>query len=231
LAASAAHFAEQARQAHFEQELTRARARWQSKPGLAECAQALHETADLSLCQSAEQPLLAIEQLPDAPPERALPLLADAALALTRLTTRLRYLSLSELSAMHSKPGAAGAPPVPSASASQSRRQSAKLPLPHDAARSFELTDSPVARLLTKTSQLERDVVRNIAAYLEYAPLPVRRSAFVTVQRLRSEHPGWPLVLHLLREAWLLESDGDLKRELQASSSEGNLPVHSAESK
>jgi len=68
---------------------------------------------------------------------------------------------------------------------------------------------------------LERDAVRNIGAYLEYAELPVRRSAFDTVKRLRNEHPQWPLLEHLLHEAALLESDPALKRDLQEFSASG----------
>lgn len=187
----------------------------------------MHEPADVTLCQTAERALAALNQEPDAPPERALPSLEGAALSLTRLTTRLRYLSLAELSQMHLNKGDAGAPPNASAAVGRSPPLSAKLPpLPKDAARSFELSDSPVSQLLTTTGGLERQVVRNIGAYLEYAELPVRRSAFASVKRLRSEHPEWPLIDHLLREAWLLESDGDLKRELREFSGDASSLSH-----
>jgi hypothetical protein len=86
------------------------------------------------------------------------------------------------------------------------------------------------------TIHLERDVVRHLGAYLEYDALPVRRAAFETVKRLRNEHPQWPLLDRLLREAALLEADPELKRQLQEFSASG-LPErghpgsHSADSK
>ena len=221
------------REGQLASELLRARHLRQTKAPLAACKDALHEQSDLTLCQAAERALTVLDQEADAPPERALPRLESTALTLTRLSTRLRYLSLAELSQKRLSKGDAGAPPLTSASSGRSPPQTAKLPaLPKDSARAFELSDSPVSQLMTATFQLERDVLRNIGAYLEYAELPVRRSAFASVKRLRSEHPEWPLLDHLLHEAWLLESDGELKSELREFSGDAkNLGHHSPESK
>jgi hypothetical protein len=64
--------------------------------------------------------------------------------------------------------------------------------------------------------RIERDVMRALAAYLDYAELPVRRSAFEAVKRLREQHPQWPLLDETIREARLLERDPDLKQALLA---------------
>ena len=89
--------------------------------------------------------------------------------------------------------------------------------------------------MMGTTVHLERDAVRNLGAYLQYAELPVRRSTFETVKRLREQHPQWPLLTALLREATLLESDESLKHELdefgKSGLPSGPHPAHSADSK
>jgi hypothetical protein len=89
--------------------------------------------------------------------------------------------------------------------------------------------------LLAVTVRLERDVLRNLGAYLEYGPLPVRRTAFDTVKQLGAAHPRWPALDRLRREAYVLESDAELKRglhELSPSSvPQGGGPNQSAETK
>ena len=220
-ASSASSYASDARESHFESELKRARSRWESKPSLGDCTAGLHEKADLELCQAAQKAVTAIELDLDAPPERALPLLAEGALAMTRLSQRARYLSLAELAKKRLQTDG-GVLPVPSAT---TRAPLARRNLRDHAQRgTFELSDGPVSRLMGQSVHLERDLVRNIGAYLEYGPLPNRRAAFETVKHLRDEHPQWPLVTQLLREAALLESDADLKQKLQEFSARGLPP-------
>jgi len=92
-----------------------------------------------------------------------------------------------------------------------------------------------MSQLLDATIRLERDVIRNLGAYLEYGALPVRHAAFDTVKGLRNEHPRWPALDHLLRDAAVLESDADLKRSLRELSGSGlppsRYPNQSAETK
>jgi hypothetical protein len=237
--AAADNFREQAREQHLGQELTRARARWQAQPSLGDCAAALKEKADLELCQAAASALAALVEEPAAAPEPALTRLASAALALTRLAQRARYLSLAEL-ARRRVQGDAGVAPAPSAStATRARAMGShlreKLGSAHGEQRTLELGDGPVAQLLATTTRLERDAVRHLGAYLEYGPLPVRRLAFDTVKRLHAEHPQWPMLEHLLRDASVLEPDQDLQRQLRdlAASAlpQRDLPAHSAGTK
>lgn len=100
---------------------------------------------------------------------------------------------------------------------------------------SFELGDGPISQLMDASVRMEREAVRQLGAYLEYAELPVRRSAFVTVKRLHEQHPGWPLLAQLLREAALLESDPELRGKLSLLSASaqpsGARPAQSADSK
>ncbi len=215
----------------MEEELTRARARWQSESGLAGCATALKEKADLELCQAATGALAAIAAQSAATPELALTRLEPAALALARLSERVRYLSLAELAQRRVKGDASGAPAAsaPTASAASAAAGApAVVPRPrngpgsaHPEQRALELGEGPVSQLTTVTIHLERDVIRNLGAYLEYGPLPVRRAAFDAVKRLRVQHPQWPLLDHLLGDAAVLESDGDLKRDLRELSASG----------
>ena len=68
---------------------------------------------------------------------------------------------------------------------------------------------------MARTVRLERDVMRNLFAYLEYAELPVRRAAYETVKGLRAAHPQWQLLDSKLHEAALLEADPELKTQLR----------------
>ena len=219
--AASSSYASEARESHFESELKRARARWQSKPTVGDCTPALSEKGDIELCEAAQKAIAALEANLDAPLERTLPQLAETALAMARLSQRVRYLSLAELAKKRLQTDG-GAPPIPSAGA---RAPLARRNLrDHGQRGTFELGDGPVSRLMGQSVHLERDLVRNLGAYLEYAPLPTRRAAFETVKHLRDEHPQWPLLTQLLREAALLESDPELKQQVQTFSASGLPP-------
>jgi len=239
--AAGKNFTEQARERHLQAELQRARDRWQAKPGLGECAPPLEEKADLALCQAAKSALAAISAEPEAAPERALALLEPGALALARLSQRVRYLSLAEL-AQRRLQGDAGAGPAPAPVVSGSvagataalARSRQERRTAHPEGRALELREGPIAQLLTATIRAERDVLRALGAYLEYAPLPVRRTALAAAKRLHDEHPQWPQLDRLLREAAVLESDVDLKQQLSASAESGlprSRPGQSPETK
>jgi hypothetical protein len=228
-------FADEARAAHFLTEQTRARDRWQSKPNLDECPTLLHKDGDAELCRAAQSALTAIEQLdPSSPAERNLPVLADGALALARLSERARLQSLAELG-QRRMTGGSGATPAASGSAAattkpallkptaSSLRAPPLAPSGHPAethALELELSESPVGRFLPVVLRLQRDALRNVGAYLEYAPLAARRAAFDSVKQLHVTHPQWALLDHVIREAALLESDPAQKlalKELAAS--------------
>jgi hypothetical protein len=219
-ASAASSFVADTREQHLKKELGRARERWRSKPDLGNCASVLHEQADLLLCQDAAAALLAIEKDPNPTPENALPVLSAGALALARLSQRVRYLAIAELSDKHLS-GDAGVLPVAPASSPPAHPKPILPHGPHDGEHAFQLEDSPTTVLMGSAVHLERDVVRNLGAYLEYGELPVRRSAFNAVKRLRNEHPQWPLLDGVLREAALLESDPELKRQLREFAATG----------
>lgn len=195
----------------------------------------------MALCQAAEGALAPLTLEP-ASSEDTLSRLASAALSLARLSERLRYLALAELARqrLEGDAGAAQAP-SPSASASVSEALAAHAHArqgPQGSAKqeqhALELSDGPVARLLELSIHLEHDVLRNLGAYLEYGPLPMRRAAFDTVKRLRAEHPKWARLDHLLRDAAVLETDRDLKRDLAELSASGlpeRRPAQSAATK
>ena len=90
-------FAEHARERHFDEELARANSRWVAKPSVGDCSAALKEKSDLELCHAAETALAQVTGATAGTPEDRLTRLAPAALALARLSERLRYLSLEEL--------------------------------------------------------------------------------------------------------------------------------------
>ena len=176
----------------------------------------MKEKSDRELCQAATRALSAISEAPAATPELAIIRLAPAALALVRLSERVRYLSLAELAERHVQgAGDAGVTPARDPHAHQKQGSARAEP------RALEQSEGPVSQLLAATSQSERDVLRNLGAYLEYGPLPVRRAAFDAIKRLRAEHPKWALLEHVLQEAVVLESDAGLKRDLRELSAKG----------
>jgi hypothetical protein len=211
----------------------------------------LHQDGDAALCHAAADALAAIERLdPSLPTERILPVLAEGALSLARLSERARYQSLAELGEKHvtgsasASPATSGSAPAPSKPAPSKPTPSKPVPAgplpssalaPQKAQLALELTDSPAGKFLPVALRLERDALRNLGAYLEYAPLDVRRAALGTVKQLRDTHPQWPLLDHLIREAALFESDPDQKRvlrELVASGlPRGKSPFQSTDSK
>jgi len=220
-------FSAQARERHFQEELARARTRFQATPSLAECAKALHDKADLELCQAAQSALAALATEPATTADLALSRLAPAALALVRLSQRLRYLSLAELAArrVERDAGAASAAAASAGRASDPPRlpgEGKAKPSAHGEQRAFALGDGPVSQLMEVSIRSERDVLRNIATYLEYGALPDRRAAFDAIKGLRAEHPGWPSLEHLLQEAAVLEMDAALKGELRRLSKAGS---------
>lgn len=180
---------------HFDEQIARSRKLWQSKPSLGECA-VLSENPDRELCKTAGTSLTALEQPSDATAEQTLAALSKAALALARLSKRVRYLSLAEL-AEHRVQSDAGA------------------------SRPMEIVEGPISRLMESTVRLERDVMRELGAYLEYAEPPVRRKAFEIVKALQAQHPQWPLLKQTIREAKLLEREPDLKAQLVALDASG----------
>ena len=145
--------------------------------------------------------------------------LAPAALALVRLSERLRYLSMQEL-AERRIGNDAGATPAPPPSGAVNRALAAathaheQQHAAHAEQRAVQLSEGPVARELELAMRLERDVLRNLGAYLEYGPLAVRRAAFGTTKDLHAQHPRWPALARLLSEASVLESDAALKAGL-----------------
>jgi hypothetical protein len=245
-ASAARDFAEKTRTEHFAAEQKRAADRWQTKPNLDECTVVLHQDGDAALCHTAASALSAIEQLdPSLPIERVLPVLADGALALARLSERVRYQSLAELGEKRVTGDAGSAPAASRSAASASTlappKQTPAKPLPSGALalpkeqHALLLTDSPAGKFLPVVLRLERDSLRNLGAYLEYAPLDERRAALVSVKQLRDTHPQWALLDRLIREAALLESEPDQKRALNelavSGLPRGKSPVQSTDSK
>jgi hypothetical protein len=231
-ASAAVEFAENVRAAHFAGERKRAAERWQAKPNLDECPSVLHKDGDAALCHTAASALSAVEQLdPSLPVERILPVLADGSLALARLSERARYQSLAEIGEKRVT-GDAGAPAPPKPTAAKPSPSAITPPKEQHA---LELTESPAGKFLPVVLQLERDTLRNLGAYLEYAPLDERRAALSSVKQLRETHPQWPLLDHLIREAALLESEPSQKRALQELVVSGlprkKSPVQSTDSK
>jgi len=225
VSAAGSKFSARAREQHFQEELARATTRWKAKPSLGDCSAALKEKPDLELCQAAESALAGVTSAADATPEASLSQLAPAALALARLSERLRYLSLQQLAELHVERDAAPAPSASAATAGSVARAHGHQHGSPAEQRAMELREGPIQRQLEVVMRLERDVLRNLGAYLEYAPLPTRQAAFATAKALRVQHPRWPALAHLLNEAAVLETDANLKRDLQQLSESGSRPA------
>ncbi len=217
---------ENARETRFRSELSRAQQLWQGSSALGKCAEAMKQDGDRALCADAEKNLARVAALPaGVTAGDALPVLGNAALALARLFDRARYLSLEELGRERLE-GDAGvnAKPAPSArpalmpSAAPGASGAARFPFPRGREqRHLKLADSAAGTLALNVGRLERDLLRELGAYLEYGPLSVRQAAFERVEQLRAQHRDWPALHRLLREASVLETDPELKARLVAS--------------
>jgi len=206
-----------ARESRFDSELKRSRAFWQIRPNLGNCADLLPEKSDSALCEKAAGALSAIEQLdPSASGETAIGVLGSGSLALARLVERARYLSLEDLGKVRLSGDAS--PPTPSAEpsppAGSAPLGSARTLHEMQRRRTLRISDSPLSRLVQNAAQLEHEALRNFAAYLEYAPLSLRRAALDRVKSLRAEHPQWAALARVVREAAVLETDASLKQNL-----------------
>ncbi len=205
---------------HFAVEKKRADDRFRAKPSLEDCPKVLRESGDRELCADATKALTEIEQLePSAPLDHTLSVLSNSSLALARLSQRARYQSLVDIGERRTTGDAGtaggGHPVSNSTSSKRDPRVAGHEP------QALELVESPATHFMNLALRLERDSVRDLGAYLEYAPLGVRRAAFETVKGLRAVHPQWPLLDHLIREASLLEADSDLKRSLTELAASG----------
>ncbi len=184
----------------------------------------MKEDGDRQLCAEATKALAAVTALPAAAtPEAALPALADAALALVRLFERARYLSLEQLGRERIEgDGGAKARPnlAPSAAPPVGSAPRSGLAQLHDR-RNLKLVEGPLGHLTQSSVQLERDVLRHFAAYLEYGSLEVRKSAFERAKQLSEQHPAWPALDRTLREASVLETEPDLKTQLASLANAG----------
>lgn len=219
-AAPADSAVESARETRFQSELSRAQKLWQEPPSLGKCAEIMKEDGDRALCATAESALARVAALPpSAASSDALPPLGDAALALVRLFERARYLSLEQLGREHmegdagARAAASAAPRVAPFASSGARVFLSKA---RDQKR-LKLVEGPLGVLAQNAGRLERDVLRQLGAYLEYGPLSVRKSAFERADQLNSQHPQWPALHRLVREASVLETDPELRARLQAS--------------
>jgi len=221
-------------EARFQSELSRARELWQEPPKLGQCTELMKEDGDRQLCTDAEKALAAVSALsPNAAPQEALSALGAAGLVLERLFERARYLSLLQLGRERME---ADAGAKPAAAPASSLPASGSVPRPallrtHDR-RNLKLVEGPLGHLAQNANRLERTVLRRLAVYLEYGPLSVRAEAFERVQQLQAQHPQWPALHRLVREAAVLETNPELKAHLGASASPtGEKPDQTADSK
>jgi hypothetical protein len=208
------------RQTRLDAELKHARERWAELPDLGNCALLLKENADLELCRAANAALAALEHSdPAASAETKMPVLGGASLALVRLLDRARFLVFDQMGkqrlerdggAVEASHGGAG-PVTGQAPVAHGPSGTHALLSEHA---TLKMTDTPMIHLVENTARLERDALRNLGAYLEYAPLSLRRAAFDRMKQLQAEHPRWPTLNHQLREAAVLETDPDLKQNL-----------------
>lgn len=187
--------------------------RWVHADGhLPDCTPLLEKEADRATCLSARTDVSALTSAISrgAPPGEQLPLAATAALSAQRAAQRLRESGVARL--FEDRPPA----PLPSASsAARAAAPQRKLSLPGAAAsarvRSQGSRDLDAISAYARISTL---ALRDLATYLEFGPLPLRRQALAELQRLAREEPHWAGLRALVNEALLVESDASLKRDL-----------------
>jgi hypothetical protein len=195
--------------------LSTARPRFLGLVTAAGCAPPLTEVEAQQSCAPADLALKRLQTalLAKAPDAELLSRTAGTWLASERALKVLKKSSLGKWFEAHPRA-------IPSASSSarpsesEKPRASAPPKSVHEHA-PVRVHDDPHAEVLAVYSRLETLTRRMLAAYLQFGPLKLRQRAFTELERLCREEPHAARLRDLTREAALVETDLELRKQLQ----------------
>lgn len=196
--------------------------RWADTADLPACDPLLKDAAELELCKTAQNALVAAKAAVAKPePEATLiHLTAELAYATEAASEKLRNASMEKLqqerksAAAPSASGKSLTAPSPSAAAKLRALGSAK---PGDKLKELQATPTdPGMQVMQAYSRVNRASLRYLGQFLQFGPLATRNATFTEVEALSRRKEAWPALGRTLREAAMAENDPDLQGKLKA---------------
>jgi hypothetical protein len=197
--------------------------RWSETEDLPACDPLLKDAAELELCKTAGTHLSTLKAaVAKAEPQNVLVhAAAELAFATESASEKLRAASMAKMQAERkaSPAGSAGPlskkPPVPLSSAARLRAASSAVGSGKAKAEAAPPQD-PAMLVMQAYSRVNRASLRYLSQFLQFAPLPTRKSAFTEVEALTKRKETWPALGRTLREAAMAENDPELQGKLKA---------------
>lgn len=196
--------------------------RWADTAELPACDPLLKDAAELELCKTAQNALVAAKAAVAKPePEATLiHLTAELAYATEAASEKLRNASMEKLqqerkaTAATSASGKLPTAPAPSAAAKLRALGSAR---PGDKLKDLQATPTdPGMQVMQAYSRVNRASLRYLGQFLQFGPLATRNATFAEVEALSKRKEAWPALGRTLREAAMAENDPDLQGKLKA---------------
>jgi hypothetical protein len=197
--------------------------RWADTADLPACDPLLKDAAELELCKTAQNALVAAKAAVAKPePEATLiHLTAELAYATEAASEKLRSASMEKLqqerktAAATSASGKPLTAPPPSAAAKLRALGSAAKP--GDKLKELQATPTdPGMQVMQAYSRVNRASLRYLGQFLQFGPLATRTATFTEVEALSKRKEAWPALGRTLREAAMAENDPDLQGKLKA---------------
>jgi len=208
------------------------RARWRTETPPPDCVPLLADAGEQKLCRDAASALERVKARAEGADATNAALSDGAALARTaaEAARKLRFRDMEYMGregmALGGARPAGSTPPAPSATTSAPRAPGAAASATPDAgtAPPGVRHDDPYQPALRAYGRLEAEALRYLGSFLELGSLSVRRAAFAELRKLWPEtsRPSHPLQ-QVIRQASLLETDPELKAEIQKLDAKGPL--------
>jgi hypothetical protein len=209
--------------------------RWSEQEELPACDPLLKDAAELELCKTAGVSLVSLKTaVAKGEPQNVLvKAAADLALATENASEKLRAASMAKMqaerkampagsgvSAQRLPAGALSAAPKsrPAGSAAFSKLGG---PKPGDKTKpdgkpEAAAPQDPAMLVMQAYSRVNRASLRYLSQFLQFGPLPTRKTAFVELEGLTKKKESWPALGRTLREAAMAENDPELQGKLKA---------------
>jgi hypothetical protein len=206
------------------------RARWRSETSPPDCTPLLASVDEQKLCRDAASALERVKARADAADASNAALTDGAELARTaaeaarKLRFRdMEYMGREGMALGSARPAGSVLPPG-SASARPQAPRAAASALDAGTPPPGVRHDDPYQPAVRAYAKLEAEALRYLGSFLELGSLPVRRAAFNELRKLWPEtsRPSHPLQ-QVIRQASLLETDPELKAQIQKLDAKSHL--------
>jgi hypothetical protein len=204
--------------------------RWDETAELPACDPLLKDAAELELCKTAAAALVTMKAAAKKPEPNAtlIHLAAELSFATEAASEKLRNASMEKLQAERAKnapapsgSAAAGKPPAKKVYSSDETKARALGSAAKLGERVKELEAAPAdpgMQVMQAYSRANRAAFRYLSQFLQFGPLPTRRSTLDELEGLSKRKESWPALGRTLREAALVENDPELQGRLKTLS-------------